>query len=60
MAYTHLVTELIEANKKIQQISNKIENENQAAFDKQSCIDDLNNVIRKLDHIVEHLEADNP
>lgn len=58
MAYNHLVEQLIEINKKILAVSNQIENEKQADFNKQICIDDLNNIIRKLDHIVEHLETE--
>jgi hypothetical protein len=51
-----IVESLTEANKKILEISNKIENENLLGSNKQGCIDDLNRLIRQLDHIVETLE----
>lgn len=56
MAYTHLVGQLIEISKKTAEISTVIESEKQADFNKQLCIDDLNQIIQQLDHIVEHLE----
>jgi polyhydroxyalkanoate synthesis regulator phasin len=56
MASKHIVEELIEANKKISQTINKMENNQSSNTDRQTWIDDLNGIIRQLDHIVEDLE----
>lgn len=54
MSNQHLVELLVEADKKIVAVSNAIEN-NTSQNDKQAWIDDINEVIRQLDHIVEKL-----
>lgn len=56
MAGKHIVELLVEANKKIVQITDQIENEKSSDHDRQTWISDLNTVIRQLDHIVEDLE----
>lgn len=56
MGSKHIVEKLIEANKKISQITNKMESHSTADTDQQAWIDDLNSIIRQLDHIVEDLE----
>jgi hypothetical protein len=57
MANKHIVELLIEANKKISEISNKVENEN--SVNRQKIIDEINIVIRQLDHVVEQLGESN-
>lgn len=54
MGNKQIVESLIEANKKINQVINKLQNEESS--DRKASIDDINGVIRQLDHIVEHLE----
>ena len=56
MGSKHIVEKLIEANKKISQITNKMEGGSDVGVDRQTWIDDLNSIIRQLDHIVEDLE----
>jgi len=56
MGSKHIVEKLIEANKKISQITNKMEGGSDVGADRQTWIDDLNSIIRQLDHIVEDLE----
>lgn len=53
MANKHIAELLIEANKKIFEISNKVEND--VSPNKQKLIDEVNTVIRQLDHVVEQL-----
>lgn len=55
MASKHIAEVLIEANKKISTIITKMQGD-AASHDKQKWIDDLNTIIRSLDHIVEELE----
>lgn len=57
MANKHIVELLIEANKKISEISNRVENEN--SVNRQKIIDEINIVIRQLDHVVEQLGESN-
>lgn len=56
MGQRHIVELLIAANKKISEIIDKKEDEVAFKVNKQVWIDDLNNVIRQLDHIVEDME----
>jgi exonuclease VII small subunit len=56
MGSKHIAELLIEANKKISQITNTMENDDSSEKDHQAWIDDLNAIIRQLDHIVESLE----
>lgn len=53
MENKHLIEILIEANQSISNMIDKMQNE---ASDRQACIDELNTIIRKLDHTVESLE----
>jgi hypothetical protein len=53
MANKHIAELLIEANKKIFEISNTVENE--SSINRQKLIDGINAVIRQLDHVVEQL-----
>jgi len=53
MANKHIAELLIEANKKIFEISNAVENE--SSINRQKLIDGINAVIRQLDHVVEQL-----
>lgn len=55
MGNKHIAEQLIEANKTISQLITKLEDE-QSPSDRQACINNLNDIIRQLDHIVEHLE----
>lgn len=55
MSHTHLVALLVEADKKIVDVSNQIENS--TSEDTQQWIDGINEVIRQLDHIVEELSS---
>lgn len=56
MGNKHIVESLIEANKKISQIIDKTQIEDSMNPNRQVWIDDLNTIIRQLDHIVEELE----
>lgn len=56
MGNKHIVESLIEANKKISQIIDKSQKEDEFKLNRQAWIDDLNAIIRKLDHLVEDLE----
>ena len=56
MANKHINETLIEANKSISTIIDKVEKGIASPQDKQQWIDDLNTIIRQLDHIVEDLE----
>lgn len=56
MAKKHIAELLIEVNKKVSDITDKLLADDHAGSDKQDCIDDLNNIIRQLDHVVEELE----
>lgn len=56
MGVKHIVETLIEANKKISQIIDKAEDESAFSSHKQAWIDDINTIIRQLDHTVEELE----
>jgi hypothetical protein len=56
MGNKHIVESLIEANKKISQIIDKTQNEEEFKLNRQTWIDDLNAIIRQLDHLVEDLE----
>jgi len=53
MGSKHVVESLIEANKMISQIIDKMERQ---SSDRKVWIDDLNTIIRQLDHVVEDLE----
>lgn len=55
MSNQHLVELLVEADKKIVAVSNAIENGTEN--NKQAWVDDINDVIRQLDHIVEKLSS---
>ncbi len=55
MAGKHIAEVLIEANKKISTIIDKIQTDDMQTH-KKNWIEDLNEIIRKLDHIVEDLE----
>lgn len=52
----HIVEVLVEANKNISKAIDKIQKDNSQSSDHQPLINELNNIIRDLDHIVEHLE----
>ncbi len=54
MIKKHVVELLIEANKQISNIITRMENDN--FHNKNKIIDEGNNVIRRLDGVVEHLE----
>lgn len=56
MGNKHIAELLIEANKKITKITDNLENEAANSNAKQEWIDDLNTIIRQLDHVVEELE----
>ena len=56
MGTKHIAEVLIEANKKISNVINKMEREENSQVDIQTSIDDLNGIIRSLDHLVEDLE----
>jgi hypothetical protein len=56
MGSKHIAELLIEASKTILQIIDKLENEHSSTTDQQHWIDDLNMIIRQLDHVVEALE----
>jgi exonuclease VII small subunit len=56
MGSKHIAELLIEANKKISQITTKMESDDSSDHDQKSWIEDLNAIIRQLDHIVEKLE----
>ena len=53
MENKHIIEVLIEANKSISAMIDKMQNE---ASDRQTCINQLNTIISKLDHTVEALE----
>ncbi len=53
MAGKHVIEVLTETNNKISAIIEKIQNQ---SSDKSIWINDLNNIIRQLDHAVEDLE----
>lgn len=53
MAGKHVIEVLTETNNKISEVIDKIQNE---ASDKKIWINDLNSIIRQLDHAVEDLE----
>lgn len=55
MAGKHIAEVLIEANKKISSIIDKIQTDDMQTH-KKNWIEDLNDIIRRLDHIVEDLE----
>lgn len=55
MSDRHIVELLIEANKKIGKTIDQLENESAATSERQHVIDDLNDIIRDLDHVVENL-----
>ena len=55
MAGKHIAEVLIEANKKISAIIDKVQSDDMQAH-KKNWIEDLNEIIRRLDHIVEDLE----
>ena len=54
MGSKHIAESLIEANKQITQLITKVESSQ--LVDQRACIDAINAIIRKLDHIVEELE----
>lgn len=56
MPNQHIVELLVEADKKIIAVSNEIEN-NMSENNSQVWIDNINDIIRKLDHIVEKLSS---
>lgn len=56
MGQRHIVELLIAANKKISAMIDKKEDEAAFKVNKQAWIDDLNSIIRQLDHIVEDME----
>ena len=56
MGSKHIVETLNEANKKISQIIDKMESEESSPSDRTVWMDDLNTIIRQLDHLVEDLE----
>lgn len=56
MGSKHIVESLVEANKNITKIADKIENEEATPASHQVWVDDLNSIISQLDHIVEQLE----
>ena len=56
MGSKHIAELLIEANKKISNITAQLEKEDSSIKDRQGWIDDLNTIIRQLDHAVEELE----
>lgn len=58
MGSRHIVEVLVEANKNISKIIDKMQNEKSANPDRQDWIDDINEIISQLDHVVEHLEED--
>jgi hypothetical protein len=49
----HIAEFLIESNKKLLSIIDKIHHENSPYTQPQNAIDDINDIIRQLDHIVE-------
>jgi hypothetical protein len=57
MIEKHIVELLIEANKDLSAIIDKLEMENPPFKDRQVVIDQTNSVIRQLDSIVEKLES---
>lgn len=54
MGNRHIVEILVEANKKISSVIDKMQDEKSS--DRQAWIGDVNEVISQLDHVVEHLE----
>lgn len=52
----HTVEILIEASKKISKVIDNVQSENPQASSPQRLIEDLNTIIRDLDHVVEGLE----
>ena len=56
MGSKHISELLIEANKKISQLITDVEDNKSSIVDTEACIDDINTIIRQLDHIVEELE----
>jgi|GEM_PF-6686655 len=57
MAHTYLAEKLIEANKRISSIIDDLQKDSNESIGQ--IIDDLNTLIRTLDHIVEELEKKN-
>ncbi|HEX4045596.1 MAG TPA: hypothetical protein VHZ76_08020 [Gammaproteobacteria bacterium] len=56
MGSKHIAELLIEANKKISRIIDRLQKENASSTDRQDWINDLNTIIQQLDHAVEELE----
>lgn len=56
MPNIHISEMLIEANKKISDIINKMERDEHSHDHIKRSINDLNTIIRSLDHIVEELQ----
>lgn len=58
MIKKHIVELLIEANKDLSTIIDKLENQNSPFTNRQNIIDKTNRVISQLDNIVEKLEEE--
>lgn len=56
MAKKHVAEVLTEVDKKLTAVINKVQGADEQSPDTKSWIEDLNNIIRSLDHLVEELE----
>lgn len=56
MGNKHIAESLIEVNKQISSTIDKLDKEKVSGLERQNLINDLNTVIRQLDHVVEEIE----